>query len=250
MLGPLLALGALLLLGWRRKQATARLSLALGLLLPVFLLAQGLLSVTDWCAQPLAAAGPAPRALPWYCELLLAPVCYLYFRVLTGAELRTSLAWRHLLPGLGQLGLFTGVAILGLGSPRGALAAFFGPPGAAARLLGHVVGPLSLACYILLLLYGLRALDDHRRYSAQARPGGPWARFISQRVLLILLLLGFGLGLGFVALEAWFGPVAYAAPWYAFAVRGGLVFGLAVVGMQAHYALAAGPVRHYAPPVD
>jgi AraC-like DNA-binding protein len=154
-----------------------------------------------------------------------------------------------LLPGLGQLGLFAGVAILGLGARRGALAAHFGPPGAAASLLGHVVGPLSLVCYILLFLYGLRALDDHRRYSAVALPSGAWERFISQRALLILLLLGFGLGLGFVALDAWFGPVAYSEVWYAFAVRGGLVFGLAVVGMQANYTLAAGPVRRYSPPM-
>ncbi|WP_210520752.1 hypothetical protein [Hymenobacter terricola] len=49
-----------------------------------------------------------------------------------------------------------------------------------------------------------------------------------------LLLLG--LGLSYVALDAWFGPFNYAEIWYAFAVRGGLVLGLAVVGLQASYA--------------
>jgi AraC-like DNA-binding protein len=246
--GPGLALGLLLAGGWWRQRTAAGLTLALGLLLPAFVVAQGLLSVASWCSQPLAAAGPAPPSLPWYCELLLAPVCYVYFRVLTNAPAGEAFAWRPLLPGLGQLGLFAGVAILGLGSQRGALAAHFGPPGAAARLLGHVVGPLSLVCYILLFLYGLRALDDHRRYHTRPLPDGEWKAFGRQRSLLILLLLGFGLGLGFVALNAWFGPLTYSASWYGFAVRGGLVFGLAVVGLQATHARVIGAERRYALP--
>lgn len=247
---PSLALGLLLGAGWWRKRTTAGLSLALGLLLPLFLAAQALLSIAGWCVQPLAAAGPAPPQLPWYGELLLAPVCYLYFQVLTSAQLRAPRAWRHLLPGLGQVGLFAGVAILGLGARWGALVPAAGHPGAAAGLLRLAVGPLSLACYVLLFLYGLRALDDHRRYRASVRRGGAWEHFVGQRSLLILLMLGFGLGLGFVTLDAWFGPVAYSASWYAFAVRGGLVFGLAVVGMQASYAVAAGPLRRYQPLVQ
>jgi AraC-like DNA-binding protein len=41
-----------------------------------------------------------------------------------------------------------------------------------------------------------------------------------------------------VALDAWFGPFAYSELWYTLTVRGGLVFGLAVVGLQTSYALA------------
>ena len=244
---PGLALTLLLGAGWRHRPTGAGLPLALGLLLPIFLLAQALLSIADWCVQPLSAAGPVPPGLPWYTELLLAPVCYLYLRVLSGTELRPARAWRQLLPGLGQVGLFAGVAILGLGARQGLLAARFAAPGTAAGLLGSAVGPLALTCYVLLFLYGLRALDDQRRYQAAHLPRGGWEQFISQRSLLVLLLLGFSLGLGFVTLDAWFGPVTYSGSWYAFAVRGGLVFGLAVVGMQAHYAVAAGAARR--PPV-
>ncbi|MBJ6145161.1 AraC family transcriptional regulator [Hymenobacter sp. BT559] len=247
LVGPGLALGLLVAGGWRQRSA-AGLALALGLLLPAFVAAQGLLNFAYWCSQPLTTAGPTPPVLPWYCELLLVPVCYLYFRVLSRTRAAGPLAWRHLLPGLGQLGLFAGVAILGLGAQRGALAAHFGSPGAAARLLGHVVGPLSLVCYVLLFLYGLRALDDHRRYHASWPAEGDWQGFEHQRSLLILLLLGFGLGLGFVALNAWFGPLAYSASWYGFAVRGGLIFGLAVVGLQATYARVVGPARRYGLP--
>ncbi|MGI4864335.1 MAG: helix-turn-helix transcriptional regulator [Janthinobacterium lividum] len=217
--------------------------------MPLFLLAQGLLSIANWCAQPLASAGPAPVALPWYSELLLAPICYIYFRVLTTPHLHTPGAWRSLLPGLGQVGLFASVVILGLGARQGGLAASLGPPSAVTTTLAHVVGPLSLGCYLLFFFYGLRALDDHRRYALTCEPEGGWAQVSRQRSLLILLMLGFGLGLGFVTLDAWFGPVAYSATWYAFAVRGGLIFGLAVVGLQASYAVAAGPNR-YQPPAN
>jgi AraC-like DNA-binding protein len=57
--------------------------------------------------------------------------------------------------------------------------------------------------------------------------------------LTFLVVLGFGLGLGFVAVEVWFGPFPYADLWFAFAVRAGIVFGLAVVGIQALATLAA-----------
>jgi AraC-like DNA-binding protein len=245
--GPGLALGVLLGTDWRRQRWSAGLALALGLLLPLFLLAQGLLSMASWCAQPLATAGAAPFALPWYSEFLLAPICYVYFRVLTAPQLRTPGAWQYLLPGLGQISLFASVAILGLGVRQGSLATSFGPPSAVTTTLGQVVGPLSLGCYLLFFLYGLRALDDHRRYATTLAPDNKWARFSRQRSLLILLMLGFGLGLGFVTLDAWFGPVTYSATWYAFAVRGGLIFGLAVVGLQASYAVAAGPSHRYRP---
>jgi AraC-like DNA-binding protein len=247
LVGPGLALGVLLGTDWHRQRWSASLALALGLLLPLFLLAQGLLSIANWCAQPLTTAGAAPYSLPWYGELLLAPVCYVYFRVLTTPQLRTSGAWQYLLPGLGQVGLFASVAILGLGVRQGGLATSFGPPSVVTTSLGHVVGPLSLSCYVLFFLYGLRALDEHQHYATNLIPRNRWERFSSQRSLLILLMLGFGLGLGFVTLDAWFGPVAYSATWYAFAVRGGLIFGLAVVGLQASYAVAASSGHRYKP---
>jgi AraC-like DNA-binding protein len=244
LVGPGVALAVLLGTDWRRERLNAALALALGLLVPLFLLAQGFLNIANWCAQPLVSAGPAPLALPWYSEFLLAPICYLFFRVLTTSHLHSPGAWRALLPGLGQVGLFASVAILGLGARQGSLTTSLGPPSAVTTALGHVVGPLSLGCYFLFFLYGLRALDDHRRYALSRRPESGWARVGRQRFLLILLMLGFGLGLGFVTLNAWFGPLAYSATWYAFAVRGGLIFGLAVVGLQASYAVAAGPTRY------
>jgi AraC-like DNA-binding protein len=133
------------------------------------------------------------------------------------------------------MGLFAGVAVLNLGYHHGVAASHFGAPSAAAELLRHCLTPLALGCYALLLHYGLRALDG-----AQARGGRTslgLARASKQpRTLLLVLLLGFGLGLSFVALDAWFGPFPYSESWYALGVRAGLVFGLAVVGLQASYA--------------
>ncbi|QKG57167.1 helix-turn-helix transcriptional regulator [Hymenobacter sp. BRD128] len=234
LLGPVVAAGALLATGYRRGRVLPGLLPALLLLLPTFLLAQCLLSVASWCLLPLAEAGAAPLYAPWYAELLLAPVCYLYLRVLTRLPLRTRLGWRRLLPGLGQVGLFAGVAVLNLGYRHGVAARHLGPASAAAELLRFVLPALALACYVLLLLYGLKTLDEYRRHqdarglARRRRPG-------RQRTLLVVLLLGFGLGLSFVALDAWFGPFAYSEIWYAFGVRCGLVFGLAVVGLQASH---------------
>jgi AraC-like DNA-binding protein len=235
LLGPAAAVVALLGTGYRRGRVLPGLLPALLLLVPTFLLAQSLLSVASWCLLPLAEAGAMPLYAPWYAELLLAPVCYVYLRVLTSLPLRPRVAWRQLLPGLGQIGLFAGVALLDLGYRHGVAAAHFGPPSPAAGLLRHVLAPLALACYVLLLLYGFKAMDDYRRYhwaeaAAGRRRAGP------RRMLLVVLLLGFGLGFSFVALDAWFGPFAYSEIWYAFGVRCGLVFGLAVVGLQASYA--------------
>jgi AraC-like DNA-binding protein len=232
LIGPAVATAALLASGRRRRQALPGLLPALLLLLPTFVLAQCLLSVASWCLLPLAAAGAAPACAPWYAELLLAPVCYLYLRVLMGRPGRPRLAWRQLLPGLGHIGLFAGVALLNLGYRHGVAAAQFGPPSAAAELLHHTLAPLALACYVLLLLYGLQALDGYGPHyrAGTSRPRHPGPR----RPLLVVLLLGFGLGLSFVALDAWFGPFAYSEVWYAFGVRYGLLFGLAVVGLQAY----------------
>jgi AraC-like DNA-binding protein len=235
LIGPAAAVAALLASGQRRRQVLPGLLPALLLLLPTFLLAQCLLSLASWCLLPLAEAGAAPLYAPWYAELLLAPVCYLYLRALTSLPVRPRLAWRQLLPGLGQIGLFAGVALLDLGYRHGVAAARFGPPSAAAELLRHVLAPLALGCYVLLLLYGLKTLDDHRRHHWAASVPGPQRRTGPQRTLLVLLLLGFGLGLSFVALDAWFGPFTYSEIWYAFGVRCALVFGLAVVGLQAGY---------------
>jgi len=234
LLGPAVAVAAVLARRARRRRVLPGLLPALLLLLPTFLLAQGLLSVASWCLLPLAAAGASPLYAPWYAELLLAPVCYLYLRALAGQPRRPRLAWQKLLPGLGHVGLFAGVALLNLGYRHGVAARQFGPPGPAAELLRHLLAPLALVCYVLLLLYGLQALSSY----PPAGAGRPWRRAQSQRTLLIVLLLGFGLGLSFVALDAWFGPFAYSELWYAFGVRCGLVFGLAVVGLQAGYAAA------------
>ncbi|MDO7853620.1 helix-turn-helix domain-containing protein [Hymenobacter convexus] len=241
LLGPAVAVALLLAAGAWRGRATPGLLLGLGLLLPTFLLAQCLLSAAGWCVMPVAAAGPAPLYVPWYTELWLVPVCALYFWVLTNPRLRAPRAWRHLLPGLSQIGLFAGVAVLGLGYRHGAAGGISGSASPALALLRLVVGPLALASYLSLLLYGLKTLEDHRRYRQHLdanASGAERRQLVGQRLLLIALMVGFGLGLSFVALDAWFGPFHYAEMWYAFAVRGGLVFGLAVVGLQASYVTA------------
>jgi AraC-like DNA-binding protein len=244
LVGPAVAVAALLATGYRRRPLLPGLLPALLLLLPTFLLAQCLLSFASWCLLPIAAAEATPLYAPWYAELLLAPVCYLYLRVLTRWPRRARQVWCHLLPGLGHLGLFAGVALLNLGYRHGVAARHFGPPSAAAELLRHVLTPLALASYALLLLYGLRTLDQQRQYGGGG-PGGRGRRPGPPRSLLVLLLLGFGLGLSFVALDAWFGPFAYSESWYAFGVRCALVFGLAVVGLQARY-VAAPPPKNWA----
>jgi len=229
LVGPLAAVLVLLAVGVRRQFAAAL--LALLVLVPAFLLAQCLLSAVGWCLGPLPPAAATPAYLPWYAELLLAPVCYLYLRVLGQQSLQQAGSWRHLLPGAGQVGLFAGIAVLGFGyrqvsQPAG------GPASAALELLRHVVPPLALLSYGLLLLYGLKTLTSSRRNAPPWPPASP-------RTLVFLLVLGFSLGLGFVAAEVWFGPFTYSERWFAFAVRAGIVFGLAVVGLQASYALAA-----------
>lgn len=236
LLGPAGALALLLATNRQARRALPSLLVALGMLLPLFVLAQCLLSVASWCLLPVAVAPPVPVFAPWYAELLLVPVCYGYLRVLASQAALRPRAWRQLLPGLGQVGLFAGVAVLNLGYRHGVAASRFGPPSAAAELLRLWLGPLALGCYVLLVLFSLRALDEHRRQAGAgawraegAPPAGP------ARTLLVVLLLGFGLGLSFVALDAWFGPFRYSEIWYAFAVRCGLVFGLAVVGLQAGY---------------
>jgi AraC-like DNA-binding protein len=236
LVGPVVATAGVLVLGARRRAGPVL--GALLLLLPTFLLAQCLLNAVGWCLRPLANAPAVPTYLPWYAELLLTPVCYLYVLVVSHEQLQRPRVWRHLLPGLGQIGLFAGVAVLGLGY-RQILVPAAGPLGPAGQLLSYVVAPLALSCYGLLVRYGLKTLEGYRRhhYLTDHYPllATPWY-WISQRTLVWLLLLGFGLGLSFVALDAWFGPLAYSELWYTFVVRGGLVLGLAIVGLQATYA--------------
>jgi AraC-like DNA-binding protein len=235
--GPLAALLLLLVAGVRRRFAPAL--LALLVLVPAFVLAQGLLSAVGWCLLPLAVAPAAPAHLPWYAELLLVPICYLYLQVLGQKALRQPGNWRYLLPGLGQVGLFAGITLLGfayrqVSRPAG------GPPSMALGLLRQVVPPLALLCYGLLLHYGWRTLAGARR-PAQLAERAPFTLLgqpLRAQSLVFLVVLGFGLGLGFVAVEVWFGPFPYADLWFALAVRAGIVFGLAVVGLQALATLA------------
>jgi AraC-like DNA-binding protein len=227
----------LLVAGVRRQFAPALLAL-LSLVL-AFVLAQGLLSAVGWCLLPLATAPAAPAHLPWYAELLLAPICYLYLRVLGQEALRQPGSWRHLLPGLGQVGLFAGTTLLGF-AYRQVSRPGSSPPSAALELLHQVVPPLALLCYGFLLRYGWRTLAGARRHAQSAGrtsitlAGQP----VSAHSLVFLVVLGFGIGLGFVAVEVWFGPFPYTDLWFAFAVRAGIVFGLAVVGVQTLVTLA------------
>lgn len=236
-IGPLVAVLLLLAAGVRRQFAPAL--LALLALVPAFVLAQVLLSAVGWCLLPLTVAPAAPAYLPWYAELLLAPICYLYLQVLGQDALRQPGTWRYLLPGLGQVGLFAGITLLGLAYRQVSRPAG-GPPSMALGLLRQVVPPLALLCYGLLLHYGWRALAGTRLPAqlAQRVPFTLVGQPLRAQSLVFLVVLGFGLGIGFVAVEVWFGPFPYADLWFAFAVRAGIVFGLAVVGIQALATLA------------
>ena len=58
--------------------------------------------------------------VPWQVQLALGPLWFLYFRALTNQEFRLRRGgWWHLLPGLLEIGLFAGVALLDLGYRRG-----------------------------------------------------------------------------------------------------------------------------------
>ena len=100
------ALLALFLLG-RAARTGSRPDLLLALLVawPTLAVAQWLLGYAGWYDSH-DALSTFMFYVPWQLDLLLGPLWFLYFRALTNQEfrLRRGGAWRHLLPGLAQLG--------------------------------------------------------------------------------------------------------------------------------------------------
>jgi AraC-like DNA-binding protein len=189
--------------------------------------------------------------VPWQVHLLLGPLWFLYFRALTNQEFRLRHGgWRHLLPGLGQIALFAGVALLDLGYRQGwrgeVLPDFYGTKGAAATWRDTLFDPLAYAGHALLLGYGLATLRAYRRYRRYLDDNFSETerlRFAGLRHLLILLLSSLVLSLLYSLLEELTGGLSYDTAWYAFAVRGGLIYALAVAGLQANQAAATSPLR-------
>ncbi|MGI4874273.1 MAG: helix-turn-helix domain-containing protein [Janthinobacterium lividum] len=187
--------------------------------------------------------------VPWRAIWLLGPGYFLYFRSLTNQEFRwRPLAW-HLLPGVLELGAFAAVAaydLLWCRAVRGqALPDFYGTKGAAASAFDGLYLPELLLGYALLLGYGLRLLADYRRYRHYLNDNfsdPERLRFAGLRQLLALQALVLTLGLVFTVLDRVY-DFSYDTAWYFFALRGVLIYGLIVVGIQANYAAATSPLR-------
>jgi AraC-like DNA-binding protein len=233
---------------WRRGSTPDAL-LALLVLLPTLTVSQWMLGYANWFDSH-DWHSTVMFYVPWQLGLLLGPGYYLYFRSLTNQEFRLGpREWRHLLPGLLQVGLFAGVALLDLGWRRGvrheALTDFFGTKGSAAVWRDGLFDPLNWLGVALLVGYGWLMLADYRRYRRYLDDNfsdSERLRFAGLRQLLLLQVLVLALGLGSTLLNYWF-DLSYDAAWYLFALRGVLIYGLIVVGVQANYAAATSPLR-------
>lgn len=238
---------------WRRGSPADAL-LALLIVLPTLSVAQWMLGYAGWYDSH-DAHSTVMFYVPWGLALAQGPGWYLYFRSLTNQEFRWKPLLPHLLPALLEVGLFAGAALYDLGWVRGvrgqALPDFYGTKGAAALARDALYLPLALLGYALLVGYGLRMLADYRRYRRYLDDNfsdPERLRFAGLRQLLLLQLVGLGLSLVFTGLDGLF-DFSYDAAWYFFAVRGGLIYGLIVAGIQANYAAATSPLRFEAPPV-
>ncbi|GAB3637336.1 hypothetical protein GCM10027422_29260 [Hymenobacter arcticus] len=232
-----------------RRGSTPDALLALLLLLPTCIVSQWMLGYAGWFDSH-DGYSTIMFYVPWQLSLLMGPGYYLYFRSLTNQEFRlVPRAWRHLLPGLAQVGLFAAVALLDLGWRRGlhheVLPDFFGTKGAAATWRDNLFEPLNWLGVALLVGYSLRMLADYRRYARYLDDNfsdPERFRFAGLRQLLGLQALVLLLGLGGSVLNYLF-DLSYDAAWYLFALRGVLIYGLIVVGIQANYAAATSPLR-------
>ncbi|MDO7877110.1 AraC family transcriptional regulator [Hymenobacter sp. ASUV-10] len=239
--------------GWRRGTPTDGL-LALLILLPTLNVAQWMLGYAGWYDSH-DGYSTTMFYVPWQLGLALGPAYYLYFRSLTNQEFRLRPLRRHLGPGLAQLALFGAAALYDLLWLRGLrgqpLPEHYGTKGPAAVALDALSTPLALLGYALLLGYGLRMLADYRRYRRYLDDNfsdPERLRFSGLRQLLLLQLTWLGLNLLYTGLDAVLGPFSYDEAWNFFALRGGLIYGLIVVGIQANYAAASSPLRFDAAP--
>jgi AraC-like DNA-binding protein len=231
-----------------RRGAAPDALLALLIALPTLSVSQWMLGYAGWF-DSRDAYSTVMFYVPWRAILLLGPGYYLYFRSLTNQEFGWRRLGRHLLPGLLELGLFGAAAaydLLWCRALKGqTLPDFYGTKGAAATALDTLYLPEALLGYALLLGYGLRVLADYRRYARYLNDNfsdPERLRFAGLRQLLLLQALVLTVGLVFTGLNAWF-EFSYDTAWYFFALRGVLIYGLIVVGVQANYAAATTPLR-------
>ena len=247
------AVVALWLLGRAlRRGAPADALLALLIALPTISVTQWMLGYAGWFDSH-DGHSTVMFYVPWHLGTALGVGYYLYFRSLTNQEFRWRPLAVHWLPALLELGLFAAAAAYDLGWWRGMqgrpLPDFFGTKGAAATALDALALPLALLSHGLLLGYGLRMWAEYRRYRRYLDDNfsdPERLRFAGLRQLLLLQLLVLTLGLLYTALNTAF-EFSYDAAWNFFALRGILIYGLIVVGIQANYAAATSPLRFGAP---
>ncbi|WP_201983993.1 helix-turn-helix domain-containing protein [Hymenobacter rubidus] len=243
------AVATLWLLGraWRRGSASDAL-LALLLLVPTLSVSQWMLGYAGWFDSH-DRHSTVMFYVPWRANMLLGGAYYLYFRSLTNQDFRWRPAFKHLLPGLLEWGAFAAVAAYDLLWYRGVLGRslpdFYGTKGSAATAFDELALPGALLGSALLLVYGLRVLADYRRYARYLNDNfsdPERLRFAGLRQLLVLQALVLLLSLVFTALNQVY-DFSYDAAWYFFALRGVLIYGLIVVGIQANYAAATSSLR-------
>ena len=237
----------LLARAWRRGSPADAL-LALLLLVPTLSVSQWMLGYAGWFDSH-DGHSTVMFYVPWRANMLLGGAYYLYFRSLTNQDFRWRPALKHLLPGLLEWGAFAAVAAYDLLWYRSVLGRplpdFFGTKGAGATALDETALPAALLSSALLLGYGLRVLADYRRYRRYLNDNfsdPERLRFAGLRQLLALQALVLVLSLVFTTLNEVFN-FSYNAAWYFFALRGVLIYGLIVVGIQANYAAATSSLR-------
>ncbi len=236
---------------WRRGSAADAL-LALLLLVPTLNVSQWMLGYAGWFDSH-DGRSTVMFYVPWRANMLLGGAYYLYFRSLTNQDFRWRPSLKHLLPGLIEWGFFAAVAVYDLLWQRGllgrALPDFFGTKGRAATLLDELALPEALLGSALLLGYSLRVLADYRlyrRYLDDNFSDPERLRFAGLRQLLGLQVLGMLLTLVYTLINHTYN-LNYDVGWYFFALRGTLIYGLIIVGIQANYAAATSPLRFGTP---
>jgi AraC-like DNA-binding protein len=243
------AVAALWLLGraWRRGSAADAL-LALLVLVPTLSVSQWMLGYAGWFDSH-DGHSTVMFYVPWRANMVLGGAYYLYFRSLTNQDFRWRPALKHLLPGLLEWGAFAAVAAYDLLWWRGVrgrpLPDFFGTKGHAATAFDALALPAALLSSALLLGYGLRLLADYRHYRRYLNDNfsdPERLRFAGLRQLLALQALVLVLSLVFTVLNQLY-DLSYDDAWNFFALRGVLIYGLIVVGIQANYAAASSSLR-------